>query len=87
MYKNFREPVGLAVLQLRESGELTKLHKKWWFDKGECSGDGDKVINPIIFYSIILLILLSSLRRPIYFFRNKSNFDFRNRIIRIAVWI
>nr|AWJ68200.1 putative ionotropic glutamate receptor kainate-like 3 [Hirudo verbana] len=34
-------PVGLAVLQLKENGELAKLQKKWWYDKGECPADGD----------------------------------------------
>jgi len=26
----YRVPIGLAVLQLKESGDLQKLHKKWW---------------------------------------------------------
>jgi hypothetical protein len=28
--------VTLAVLELRENGELQKLEKKWWIEKGEC---------------------------------------------------
>ncbi|KAI0212673.1 Glutamate receptor 4 [Lamellibrachia satsuma] len=36
-----REPISLAVLQLRESGYLQKLHKKWWYDKGECGQEVD----------------------------------------------
>jgi len=36
-----REPVSLAVLLLRETGELQKLHKKWWYDKGECASETD----------------------------------------------
>jgi len=35
--------VGLAVLHLRENGELATLQKKWWQDKGECVGDDQKV--------------------------------------------
>lgn len=31
-----RDRVTLAVLELRENGELQKLEKKWWYDKGEC---------------------------------------------------
>jgi len=31
------------VLELLEEGELQKLHKKWWFDKGECVVDDSKV--------------------------------------------
>ena len=42
----FREDINLAVLQLRESGDLQKLQKKWWFDKGECNAEAEgKVIN------------------------------------------
>lgn len=37
----FRDSVGLAVLLLREDGDLQKLHKKWWYDKGECAPEGD----------------------------------------------
>ena len=41
-----RNRIGLAVLQLLESGDLLKLKKKWWLDKGECPVDVDsKVIS------------------------------------------
>ncbi len=30
----------LAVLELRENGELQKLENKWWIDKGECGKEG-----------------------------------------------
>ena len=43
----FREAVSLAVLQLRESGELQKLHKKWWYDKGECGGEGEGKVSRV----------------------------------------
>ncbi len=36
-----RESVNLKVLTLRETGFLQKLHKKWWYDKGECPQDLD----------------------------------------------
>jgi len=39
----FRDIIGLTVLELLEKGELQKLHKKWWFDKGECVVDDMKV--------------------------------------------
>ncbi|XP_052870879.1 glutamate receptor 1-like, partial [Anopheles cruzii] len=31
-----RDPINLAVLSLKENGELTKLVNKWWFDRTEC---------------------------------------------------
>jgi hypothetical protein len=38
-----REPIGLIVLELLENGFLQKMHKKWWFDKGECVPEDSKV--------------------------------------------
>ncbi|ESO10868.1 hypothetical protein HELRODRAFT_72038 [Helobdella robusta] len=38
-----KDQVGLAVLQLKEKDELQRLHKKWWFDKGECAAESEKV--------------------------------------------
>ena len=32
-----RAPINIAVLELREVGELHKLERKWWYDKGECA--------------------------------------------------
>jgi len=40
-YFDCREKVGLAVLRLIESGELSKLQKKWWYEKGECLAEGE----------------------------------------------
>jgi hypothetical protein len=40
-----RDSVGLAVLLLREAGDLQKLHKKWWYDKGECAPEGDSKVR------------------------------------------
>ncbi|KXJ81586.1 hypothetical protein RP20_CCG018756 [Aedes albopictus] len=31
-----RDPINLAVLSLKENGELTKLVNKWWYDRTEC---------------------------------------------------
>lgn len=31
-----RDAVNLAVLGLKEDGELTKLMNKWWYDRTEC---------------------------------------------------
>ncbi|KAK7495272.1 hypothetical protein BaRGS_00013454, partial [Batillaria attramentaria] len=33
---DLREQINIAVLELREVGELHKLERKWWYDKGEC---------------------------------------------------
>ena len=33
---HYRDKINLAVLVLREKGELTKLETKWWYTKGEC---------------------------------------------------
>ncbi len=42
-----RDRITLAVLELREIGELQKLEKKWWYDLGECGekGESKKVRN------------------------------------------
>ncbi|XP_030570348.1 glutamate receptor 1 [Drosophila novamexicana] len=36
-----RNRLNLAVLSLKESGELLKLRNKWWFDKTECNPNSD----------------------------------------------
>lgn len=41
MNSKLRMSINLAVLILREKGELHKLEKKWWYDKGQC-GQPDK---------------------------------------------
>ena len=33
----------MVVLELLEKGELQKMHKKWWYDKGECVAEDPKV--------------------------------------------
>ena len=44
-YVRDRDRITLAVLELREKGDLQKLHKKWWYGKGECGTEksGKKV--------------------------------------------
>ncbi|KAJ8957136.1 hypothetical protein NQ318_007352, partial [Aromia moschata] len=34
-----RDAINLAVLSLKEDGELTKLTNKWWYDRTECLRD------------------------------------------------
>ena len=38
-----RDPLTLAVLQLRENGELDRLKKKWWYENSQCDQDTEKV--------------------------------------------
>ncbi|XP_070196715.1 glutamate receptor 2-like [Littorina saxatilis] len=33
---DLRAAINIAVLELREVGELHKMEQKWWYDKGEC---------------------------------------------------
>lgn len=42
-----RDAVNLAVLSLKENGELTKLMNKWWYDRTECKHD--KQVSETIF--------------------------------------
>ena len=44
-----REPINMAILHLVESGDLQKLHSKWWYDKGECAVDDSKVREQLVF--------------------------------------
>ncbi|KAL5293227.1 GRIA2 family protein [Megaselia abdita] len=36
-----KDPINLAVLSLKENGELLKLRNKWWYDKTECNLNHD----------------------------------------------
>nr|CAB64939.1 ionotropic glutamate receptor subunit IB [Drosophila melanogaster]CAB64940.1 ionotropic glutamate receptor subunit IB [Drosophila melanogaster] len=36
-----KDPINLAVLTLKENGELIKLRNKWWYEKAECSTHKD----------------------------------------------
>lgn len=44
----FRDPLTLAVLQLRENGELDRLKKKWWYENSQCDPDTEKVYKYIM---------------------------------------
>ncbi len=46
--KHFRDRVTLAVLELREVGELQKLEKKWWYDLGECGKKETKKVQVLV---------------------------------------
>lgn len=40
-FGNDRDPINLAVLSLKENGELAKLFERWWYERTECR-HGDK---------------------------------------------
>ena len=42
-----RDPINLAILQLREEGFLDELKTRWWYDRSECGGTtgGSKVFT------------------------------------------
>ena len=54
----YSQSVNLAVLHLRENGQLATLQKKWWQDKGECVGD-DKKVSTLKSQSLLLFHRLS----------------------------
>jgi len=61
----FRDFIGLAVLELRESGDLQKLHKRWWYDKGECAPENDGKVwafHPESRYLLIHCVCLAQWR-------------------------
>jgi len=50
-----RNEIGLAVLDLLESGYLHKLKNTWWLDKGECPVDVDSkvILNMILLCGLL----------------------------------
>ncbi|XP_041357415.1 glutamate receptor 2-like [Gigantopelta aegis] len=42
MGSDLRVPINIAVLELREIGELHRLKQKWWYDKGQCGAENSK---------------------------------------------
>ncbi|TDG48138.1 hypothetical protein AWZ03_005555 [Drosophila navojoa] len=79
-----KDPINLAVLSLKENGELIKLRDKWWYDKTECNPNKDNreashnelsLSNVAgIFYILIGGLLVSVFVAIIeYCFRNKAN--------------
>ncbi|XP_076352461.1 glutamate receptor 4-like isoform X3 [Tachypleus tridentatus] len=39
---NLRDRLNLAVLSLKENGDLARLKNKWWYDRSECTSDSGK---------------------------------------------
>ena len=60
MGSKWREQISLAILELRENGELHKLERKWWYDMaGSCSIEGKSVTisnDRLLFYHSYLHI-------------------------------
>lgn len=76
------EPINLAVLSLKEEGELTKLVNKWWYDRTECDHEkADLVKSELslsnvagIFYILIGGLLIALAISLIEFcFRSQKN--------------
>lgn len=42
--------MNLAVLHLKENGDLTKLENKWWYDRSECKNKDGIVSNIFLLY-------------------------------------
>ena len=40
-----RDPINLAILQLREDGYLDELKTRWWFDRSECGGNAGSSVS------------------------------------------
>lgn len=38
-----REKINLEILRLQESEELVTWKRRWWVDKGQCSGESSQV--------------------------------------------
>lgn len=57
LYIFSRNDINLAVLSLKENGELTKLQNKWWFDRTECKHDKQVILNFIqkLHFSLLFL--------------------------------
>ena len=40
-FSHCRHNINIAVLEMRENGDLLKMEQKWWYSKGECgTADG-----------------------------------------------
>jgi glutamate receptor, ionotropic, invertebrate len=83
-----RDPINLAVLSLKENGELTKLMNKWWYDRTECNyRDKQDSRNELslsnvagIFYILIGGLLLALLVALVEFCVKGHNTDTANRV-------
>lgn len=47
-----RDPINLAVLQLREENFLDELKNTWWYDKGECGSASSSSAKVTLIFSI-----------------------------------
>ena len=61
----YRDSLNLAVLYLKENGDLTKLENKWWFDRSECKIKEKKVNSHFLGSSNIKNVSIESKRTPI----------------------
>ncbi|KAL3879296.1 hypothetical protein ACJMK2_031597 [Sinanodonta woodiana] len=83
---DIRQPLNIAILEMREYGDLLKLEQKWWISKGQCpSGDsGEKGKRALhlsnvsgIFHILIgglALALVASLSRVLFHKKIKDTF-------------
>lgn len=61
---SLREGLNLAVLSLKENGDLARLENKWWYERSECShGDKDSSHNELTLSNVagIFYILIGGL--------------------------
>lgn len=43
LLSSHREKINLEILRLQESEELVTWKRRWWVDKGQCSGESSQV--------------------------------------------
>ena len=43
-----KEPINLAILQLKEEGFLDELKTRWWYDRSECGNTGKMAQSKVI---------------------------------------
>lgn len=56
----YSHPINIAVLLMRERGDLLKLEQKWWVSKGECAGvDGG--VSVVYLFKLLYFITIFSL--------------------------
>lgn len=92
-YSPLRKDLNLVVLMLREEGELHKLQRKWWFDKGECgtmdSKDTSKSpltlsnvsgIFHILIGGLVLSMMVSLVEYSVHRLRKQHKLRFRKQM-------
>lgn len=52
-FPHYRVHLNLAVLHLKENGDLTKLENKWWYDRSECK-NRDGIVSEMVFFFFAL---------------------------------